>query len=200
MQEMPAGRPPRGTTSAEKSRTAIAGEIAARASFRSDRARFFKDLGLNPNDRAVTTAVSTRKRASGKRASDKTFGEDSAERDWVWDSYDFDAAKLGLEMVVAWLPRPDGPAFRATQSELLSSLRETQGVVGVLDCMDDTVVATALVATALEKQQLQARLRELCPGVLWAEVRSSDAHQPGRGWAFLAQVIAAQEGRLKPDA
>jgi hypothetical protein len=195
MLEMPAGRPPKGTTSAEKSRTAIAGEIAARASFRPDRARFFKDLGLNPHDRAVTTAVSAR-----ERASDTAFGEDPAERDWIWDAYDFDAAKLGLEMVVAWLPRPSGPAFRATQSELLSYLRTMQGVVGVLDCMDDTVVVTVLVATALEKQQLQARLRELCPEVLWAEVRSSDAHQPGRGWTFLARVIAAQEGRLKPDA
>jgi hypothetical protein len=66
--------------------------------------------------------------------------------------------------------------------------------------MDDSVVITALTATVLEKQQLQIRLRELCPEVLWAEVRASDERQPAKGWAFLARVIAMQEGRLKGQA
>lgn len=192
---MPLGRPPAGTTSAERSRTAVVGAIAARASNRPDRAAFFEELRLDAHARSVTAALSAR-----SRGSEKAFGEDPAERDWLWDAYEFDPAKLGVQMIVAWLPRPDGPEFRATQSELLSALRATRGVIGLLDCMDDTIIVTALTATVIEKQQLQARLRELCPSALWAEVRSSDARQPGRGWSFIAQAIAAQEGRLKGPA
>jgi hypothetical protein len=172
----------------------VVGAIAARASFRppSERAAFFKELGLDAAPRSVTSALSAR-----KRCSDAPFGDDLAERDWIWDAYGFDSAKLGLEMVVAWLPRPTGPAFRATQADLLDSLQAIRGVIRLLDCMDDTVVLTALVATVLEKRQLQARIRELCPQVLWAEVRSSDPRQSGRGWAFIARAIASQEARLK---
>jgi hypothetical protein len=190
---MPAGRPPVGTTSAEKSRTAIAGAIAARAALEPDgkRSAFFRDLGLDAAPRSVTKALSARKRASVT-----PFGDNPADRDWIWESYGFDAAKLGLEMVVAWIPRPTGPSSRRTQSELLASLRATRGVIALLDCMDDSVVVTALTATVLEKQQLQIRLRELCPEVLWTEVRASDPRQPARGWAFLARVVAAQEGRF----
>ncbi len=186
-----AGRRPAGTTSAEKSRTAVVGAIAARAAD-GERAAFFRDLGLDAAQTSVTRALSARKRASVA-----PFGDNPADHDWIWEAYGFDAAKLGLEMVVAWVPRPAGPASRKTQSELLASLRATRGVIGLLDCMDDSVVITALTATVLEKQQLQIRLRELCPEVLWAEVRASDARQPAKGWAFLARVIAMQEGRLK---
>jgi hypothetical protein len=194
---MPPGRRRTGTTSAASSRTAILGTIAARANLVPDakRTEFFIREGLDARKSSISEALRAR-----KRPSDAPFGQDPAERDWLWDSYDVDATKLGLEMIVAWLPRPSDPEPRHDQADLLAALRETRGVIRLQDCMDDTVLVTALTATPLDKQRLQLRLRELCPNVLWAEVRESDRDQARRGWTSLARLVALQEGRLNAES
>jgi hypothetical protein len=64
-------------------------------------------------------------------------------------------------------------------------------------CAEIEEIATT---SALDKQQLQLRLREICPKLLWAEVRLADPNQPGRGWQLLARAVAEQEGRFKRSA
>jgi hypothetical protein len=160
-----------------------------------DRPSFFSDHGLDAAATSVRAALRHRRRhAPAPR------GDDPDERDWISDSYEIDPAKLGLDMVVAWLPRPPHPGRRPHQAELLASLRVTPGVVRIQDCMDDTVVVTAVTTDPMERQRLQTRLLELCPEALWTVVRGADPDQACRGWLHVAKRVASQEGRLKPNA
>ncbi len=191
---MPGGRPPKGATSAERSRTAVVGAVAARASLYADadRMTFFDQEGLHAASTQVKDALRRRMRQSRE-----PFDDDPAERDWIWETYDVDAAKLELDVVVAWLPRPAQPGSRPHQGELLAALRDTPGVVRLQDCMDDTIVVTAVATSPTDRRRLQTCVRELCPEALWAEVRGDDPEQARRGWLRTAKVVAKREGRLR---
>lgn len=189
-------RVPDGTTTASESRTAILATIAARANFKrkGEDESFFKKHGFRVSRRDTYRAMAIRRRPAGRKAP-----AEPDQREWIWDSFEVDPVKIGLELIVAWLPRPSGPARRQDQSNLLSSLRSTPGVIGIHDCFDDSVVVFALTGHVLAKRRLQDRLAELCPDFLWAEVRETDFDQPGRGWLDIARSVAAQERRLLTD-
>jgi hypothetical protein len=189
-------RPPDGTTNATESRTAVLATVAARASFKrgDEHEAFFKTHGFKLSYRDTGRAMALRRRPAGKNAPD-SFDQ----REWVWDSFEIDAAKLGLELIIAWLPRPSGAGRREGQASLLSALRSTPGIVSIQDCFDDTVLVFAVAHDVLSKRHLQDRLGELCPDFLWAEVRDTDFDQPGRGWLQVARSVAKMERRLETD-
>lgn len=189
-------RPPDGTTAAATSRTAVAVAVAARAALLSDGSRkeFVEEHGFRIGDRSISDALKKRRRP---RATAE--GEDPDQREWLWDSFEVDAAKLGLDEIVAWIPRPAHAEPREDQSRLLEAFRRAPGVVSILDCFDGTIVLRALTAGPLEKRRLQTNLLELAPGALWAEVRQADREQAARGWLQIARSIAASEERLEPE-
>jgi hypothetical protein len=183
-----------GTVAAERSRTAILVALAAAAERLavSERPDFIARERFGLSDRDVHRALRLRRTsAEGKAVADPD------QHGWAWKALEGDAAKLGLDLIVAWLPRPAGPESREDQAELLSALRNTAGVLSIDDCFDDTVVVRALAPDPASKRQLQSRFKELCPGTLWAEVRQTDHSQPARGWLHVARVVADAEGRLK---
>lgn len=187
-----AGKPD-GTVAAERSRTAILAALAAAAALKKpgERQAFIKKHKLHVGERDVYRALKLRMRPAGPGAL-----TDPDQREWVWNAMEADAAKLGLDLIVAWLPPPP-PTERRDQAGLLTALRSTPGVLGIDDCYDDTIVVRALATDPPAKRRLQSRLRELCPQALWTEVRQVDHDQPGRGWLGLAKAVAKAEGRLK---
>jgi hypothetical protein len=186
-------RPSDGTTNATESRTAILATVAARANFKrgNEHQAFFEAKGFRLSYRDAGRAMAMRRRPSGKDAPEAVD-----QREWIWDSFEIDAAKLGLETIVAWFPKPSAAGSRANQAALLSALRCTPGVIGIHNCFDDTVIVSAIAHNVLAKRHLQDRFRELCPDLLWAEVRDTDFDQPGRGWLQVAHDIAKAEARI----
>jgi len=188
-----AGKPD-GTVSAERSRTAILTALAAAAALKTqgEWQDFIDEMGLKLGDRDIYRALRLRKRPSGPDALD-----DPDMREWIWASMEADVAKLGLDLIVAWFPQPGRSNRTGTQAELLAALRKTPGVLSISDCYDDTIVIRALATGPLSKRRLQSRLKELCPEVLWAEVREDDRDQPARGWLHATKVVAEEEERLQ---
>lgn len=186
-----------GKIPAELSRTAVLTAIAAAAAVRpkDERDEFAEANGLGVGDRSIYRALKLRLRPAGPEAPD-----DPDQREWLWQSFEVDVAKLGLDLIVAWLPPPGGTASRRDQGRLLEALRATTGVIGIHDCFDDTILVQALAPDPVAKRRLQSRLQEICPEVLWAEVRLSDREQPARGWLHVARAVAAAEARLQEPA
>ena len=186
------GRPD-GTVAAPRSRVAVLTAVAARAALRADgeRQQFADENNLRIGHRDVNRALAMRKRPpkEGRPA-------DPEEREWIWESFEVDAAKLGLELLICWIPRPLGPGRRTDHARLLAALRATPGVIAIHDCFDDTVLVQAIATTPHAKRRLQTRLQELAPDSLWSEVRQVDRDQPARGWLEVAREVAASEGRL----
>lgn len=160
---------------------------------KEDAAAFFEQHGLRVGDRGRRRALRLRRRPAGPEAPPET-----SQREWIWDSYGVDAIKLGLDLIVAWIPRPATIGRRAGQQDLLAAVRALPGVLEIYDCFDDTVLVLAAAETSSAKRDLQAALRELEPRTLWAEVREVDKEQPARGWLSLAIAIAGSEHRLRP--
>lgn len=190
-------RPPDGTTTAEESRTAVLATVAARANFKapSEYEKFFEGNRFRLKYRSAARALKARRKPAGT-------GAPSApdQREWVWDSFEVDAGKLGLQLQIAWLPRPAQPGRRKDQAQLLQALRTTPGVIAIHDCFDDTVLVFGASHDVASKRRFQDRLNELSPDVLWAEVRDTDSGQPGRGWLGVARAVAAAERRLEDRA
>src|SRR5438874_1873342 len=113
------GRPD-GTTTATESRTAVLAAVAARAALSGGtkhRPSFVKRHRLNVSDRDISRALQLRLRQLGAAPL-----ADPRASEWLWESYEVDVAKLGLDLTLAWFPRPDGPGPREYQSELLRAL------------------------------------------------------------------------------
>lgn len=183
---------PDASLAAPQGRTAILGYVAAtKASKKREAHRdYFEELGLDLHPQSVNRARRLRE-VGGREAP-----SDPEQRDWVWKSVDVDVQKLGLDQIIAWLPRPGSPAVRKGQAAMLVALRDTPGVVRIAEGFDDTIVIEAVTSNPLAKRNLQSRLREICPEVLWTEVRQVDKEQPGRGWGRIAKTVAAEEGML----
>jgi hypothetical protein len=188
------GRPD-GTIAAPLSRVAILAAIAARAALLPDggREKFTEEHGLRIGPRDINRALAHRRRPAGSEAP-----ADPDQREWLWDSFEVDTAKLGLDLVLAWIPRPTGPGRRKDQGRLLGALRSTPGVISILDCFDDTILVQALAVDPPGKRRLQTRLEELVPEVIWSEVRQVDRDQAARGWLDVARTVAGVEARLDP--
>jgi len=175
-------------------RTAVLAFAAAKAALKKtekERQSYYEEIGLDIHDRNVYRALELRRKPAGRQAP-----ADPDLREWAWEMPEVDAGKLGLEKVLAWMPRPASPAARGDQADLVRALRSTPGIIRLQECFDDTVVIEAIVADPLDKRRLQAQLREICPDVLWGEVRQEDQRQAARGWAGVARQVAAAEGRL----
>lgn len=181
---------------AVSSRTAIAVAVAARAALLPDGSRksFIREHGFRIGDRSINGALKER-----RRPHEYSEGEDPDQHEWLWDSFEVDAAKLGLDETVAWIPRPAHSGPREDLSSLLLALRGIPGVVRILDCFDGTIVIHALTEGPLEKRRLRARLAELAPDAFVVEVRQADRDQAARGWLQIARSIAISEGRLEPE-
>jgi hypothetical protein len=190
-------RPPDGTTSAARSRTAVLAEVAARAALSSDtknRKTFLEQHALSVSDRDVSRALQLR-----RRQPDAPAPEDAREKAWIWGSYEVDVAKVGLDLTLTWFPRPSGPGPRAQQASLLTALRITPGVLRLYECFDDTILAISVSEGPVARRELQKHFRELRPDALWAEVRHVERDQPARGWLHAATAVARSERRLSVE-
>lgn len=187
------GRPTKGNVAAKRSRTAILGLVAARTNGQDarpiDRQQFLGNESIGLATTSINEAFKARRFGSQQPISGAP-----EERDWIREAYEIDATKIGLIHIVAWLPRPPTPLPRDDQAALLIALRKTEGVVGIQDCIDDTIIVTAMATSPDERVRLQRRLRALCPSALWAEIRETDRTQAARGWLGILRRVADQEG------
>lgn len=186
-------RPPDGTKAVADGKTGVVALVAAQENgFRGAACdNFFKEHGIKVRYRNASRAMALRRKT-------KVVGPGGqGGASWVWDSLEVDTARIGLQSVIAWLPRPDGPGRRPEQTQLLNALRATPGVLQIYDCFDDSIVILGAVVDVVAKRQLQSRLADLCPDLLWAEVRDIDFEQPARGWLQLAKAVAKTEELLE---
>ena len=190
-------RPSDGTTTVERSRTAIAAVVAARHHLYRDKDReeFCEAYRLRVGGgRSLRSAVDLRERTR-PTPNLAGGGEPPNERDWLWPSFEVDTFRLGLDRTIAWLP---GPAFGdppRDQVELLRELRKVPGVERIYDCYADHVVVIGATYGPVRKAELEFRLRVLCPTLIWAEARSHDRDAPARAWLRAARDVGADEGR-----
>lgn len=186
------GRTPEGAVSAAASRTAVLAAVAARAALRKDgeRGSFCAEHKLRVGARDTSRALKRRRR----QPADSGKADAS---DWLWDAFEVDTAKVGLDLVLVWFPRPAGPGARPTQDDLLDELRKTPGVLRLYDCFDDTVVAIAVASGPTAKRRLHEHVAGLAGDVYWSEVRGAELDQPRRGWLSVVRDVACQERRLQ---
>ena len=109
---------PDGTIAAELSCTAIAVSVAAVSALarRRERQEFIEEHGFKIGHRSINRALALRKRPAGPKASKDPDG-----RNWLWDSLEIDAAKLGLDLIVAGFPDLQGR--RSVETKHSSSIR-----------------------------------------------------------------------------
>ncbi|MDX6603048.1 MAG: hypothetical protein QOF13_2250 [Solirubrobacterales bacterium] len=167
-----------------QSRTAILGWLAARAAGvlgQEAIASWLEKEGLAIGLRGLRDALGARMAAATPTA-------DPADMGWVWESVDFDAIKLDLDLALVVFPSPDHIG------NLVRDLKSTERVIRIYRSYENDVVGVLTYSGARERQRLQIFLEERQPDLQWLVIREVDDSSAAPAWLALAKKTARQEG------